>query len=222
MKPKEGTPGTPNTETPGTPPETPPAAPETPPETPPAAQETPPAAPETPPAAPGAPPETPPNPGEPEVPPANAEENTPPERVVPAAEGYKFPEGVPADFGKFANSLDMTQDQANGVLNAHQSMKQAEMSAIREAGKAHIKNWGDRADYNMNLAKRAMKQHDTDGTLTKLLKESGFGNHPAVLDHFYTLGLALQEGGFLKSELKAPGEKTRAQKMFPEMKSESL
>ena len=118
--------------------------------------------------------------------------------------------------------MDLTQDQANGVLNAHQGIKQAEMNSIREAGEAHIKNWGERSKYNMNLAQRAMKQHDTDGALTKLLKETGFGNHPAVLDHFYTLGLALQEGGFLKSELKAPGEKTRAQKLFPDMKSESL
>ena len=196
-----GTPGTPNTETPATPPVTPP---ETPPETPPNV-------------------ETPPSENAPpEAPPANAEGNAPPERVVPAADSYALPEGVPTDFGQFANSLDMTQEQADGVLKAHQGMKQAEMQTIRAAGEAHIKNWGEQAEFKMNLAKRAMKQHDTDGTLTKLLNETGFGSHPAVLDHFFNLGQALQEGGFLKSELKAPGEKTRAQKMFPNMTSESL
>ena len=167
--------------------------------------------------------ETPPQEATPtEAPPTNAEGNAPPERVVPAADGYTLPEGIPTDFGHFANKLDMTQEQANGVLQAHQGMKQAEMTAVREAGEAYIKNWGERADYNMNLAKRAMKQHDTDGALTKFLNETGYGNHPVVLNHFFTLGQALQEGGFLKSELKAPGEKTRAQKMFPSMRSESL
>jgi len=158
----------------------------------------------------------------PEAPPTNAEGDAPPERVVPAADGYTLPEGIPADFGKFANSLDMTQAQADGVLQAQAGLKQAEMQAVRTAGEAHIKSWGERADYNMNLAKRAMKQHDANGELAKLLNDTGFGNHPAVLDHFFTLGQALQEGGFLKSELKAPGEKTRAQKMFPSMKSETI
>lgn len=188
-------------------------------ETPPTS-ESPPETPPTPEQEPGIPPkeETPPK-----VEPTNAEETeTPPERVVPGADGYTFPKGVPADFGKFANSLDMTQEQADGVLKAHTGMKQAEMQAVREAGEAHVKNWGDRADYNMNLAKRAMKQHDPEGKLTELLNTTGFGNHPTVLEYFFTVGKGLQEGGFLKSELKAPGEKTRAQRMYPDMKSETL
>jgi hypothetical protein len=172
---------------------------------------------------PQAPTETPPQETPPpETPPTNAEGNSPPERVVPGVDGYKFAEGVPSDFGKFASDLDMTQEQADGVLNAHQSLKTAEMQMVRQAGEAHIKNWGEKADYNMNLAKRAMKQNDPDGSLAKLFNATGYGNHPAVLDFFLQLGQGLKEGGFLKSELNAPGEKSRAQKMFPNMKSESL
>jgi len=179
---------------------------------------------ETPPAPSGqeTPPQEAPPPQEAQAPPTNAEADTPSERVVPAADGYTLPDGAPSDFGTFANSLDMTQQQADGVLKAHDALQKVERQVVRQAGEAHVKSWGERADYNMNLAKRAMKQYDSKGTLTKVLDDTGFGSHPAVLEFFFELGQGMQEGGFLKSELKAPGQKTPAQKMFPHMRSESM
>ena len=158
----------------------------------------------------------------PPTPTVDAGDNAPPERAVPAVGEYKFPEGTNPDFGKWASKASLTQDQANDVLALNQVTRQAEMQAVRDDGEALIKSWGEQGKYKMNLAQRAMKQHDPDGTLVGMLNSTGFGSHPAVLEFFVSLGQGLQEGGFLKSELKAPGEKTRAQKMFPNMKSESL
>lgn len=141
------------------------------------------------------------------------------ERVVPAADGYKLPEGIPAEVGQFANANDMTQAQLDSNLQFFGKYMEQQNTATRDAlsnlGQAHLKNWGENADYNVSLAKRALATNDPGGNLTKLLGESGYGNHPAVLDFLQTIGHSMKEGGFLKSEVnRPPGKKTAAQTMY--------
>jgi hypothetical protein len=174
------------------------------------ASETPAAAPQEPistPAQPAPPPETP------------AEPVAPVERVVPAADGYKLPEGVPAEVGQFANDNNMTQEQLDATLTHFggviSASKAAEAEAMRSLGEAQLAKWGDQADHNLSLAKRALAQNDPDGSLTKALNESGWGNHPAVLTFLHKIGVSMQEGGFLKSAVnRPPGQKTAAQAMY--------
>jgi len=184
-----------------------------------ATPETPPVAPE---AAPEAAPETPPQEATP-PPESAAEPETPPERADASADVYVAPDGSPKGFDDFAKSLNLTQAQGEGVLKAQGMMKQAELQNMRQVGEAHVKTWGDKAGYNMNLARRAMKQMDPDGGLRKLLDTTGFGNHPEVLNFFLRQGTSLSEGGFLKGNVnRPPGKKTVAQKMFPNMTSSEL
>ena len=130
-----------------------------------------------------------------------------------------MPEGIPAVVGEFAQKNKFTQEQLDASLQffgkVNQANVQAQQQNLRQMGEEHLKNWGDNAQYNLQLAQRALRQNDPDGALTKVLNESGYGNHPAVLNFLYGLGRSMQEGGFLKSSTaRPPGSKTAAQVLF--------
>lgn len=153
------------------------------------------------------------------TPPAEPPPEPPTERVVPAADGYTLPEGVPPELGAWANEKGFTQEQLDSTIEHFSgyvaATDQAQKTALQEMGAAHLKNWGENADHNLTLAKRALQQNDPDGHLASALNESGYGNHPAVLNFLFTLGKGMQEGGFLKSAVnKPPGKKTAAQSMY--------
>lgn len=133
---------------------------------------------------------------------------------------YKLPEGVPAQVGNWAQKNGLTQEQLDASLHFFGSVNQANVKAqqqsLRQMGEAHLQQeWGENAPYNLQLAQRALRQNDPTGALTKVLNESGYGNHPAVLDFLYAIGRSMQEGGFLKSSTnRPPGAKSAAQLLF--------
>lgn len=148
------------------------------------------------------------------------------ERVVPAADGYTLPEGVPPAIGEFAHANDMTQAQLDATLSTFSNVladsKNADMESLKQQGAAHVAAWGPDAAENMSLAKRALAQSDPKGELAAVLRETGFYHHPAVLNYLYDLGKNMREGGFLKSEtITTPGKRTMAQKMFGNHPSET-
>jgi len=166
---------------------------------------------------PSGPEQTPPNPAQAEAPVApiseptgtppsstEGEQEAPVQRVVPAADGYQLGEGVPAQLGEIFNKLDMTQEQAQGVLKLDQARSAAMASALRTAGEAHIKSWGESAETNINLAKRGMNHFDPTGQLKQVLNDTGYGNDPRLLEMFFQFGRRMEEGGFLKSAVNTP------------------
>lgn len=162
--------------------------------------------------APGAPTGNPAPPAEPKAEPKV-------ERVVPAADAFKLPEGMPKELGVFANKHGFTQEQLDATLahfnGAIESGRQAEMAALESTGAQFIQSWGEQAKGNLNLAKQALKEHDPQGVLTKALKESGYVNHPGVLGFLVSVGKLMSEGGFIKSSANAPaGDKTLAQTLY--------
>lgn len=147
--------------------------------------------------------------------------DTPAERIVPEADGYKLPEGVPVELGQWANQNGMTQEQLDATISQFgqyvQNQSAAEQGALRKMGEDHLNAWGENKDYNLSLARRALQQNDPDGNLKQLLDSSGYGNHPAVLDFFLKIGTSMQEGGYLKSAVNRPQtKKSAAQAMFGE------
>jgi len=142
------------------------------------------------------------------------------DRVVPEADGYELPEGVPSEIGKFANETDLTQDQLTSVLTHFGSItgaaNKAAFDTMKIEGDAHIEKWGSQKDYNLSLVRRALKQNDPDGTLTELLNSTGYGNSPPVVDFFLSIGKSMQEGGFLRGSINKPKQKgsTAASAMF--------
>jgi len=147
-----------------------------------------------------------------------------PKVVNPNADEYEFPKGVPKEFGEFAHKNGFTQEQATAALTQfagyNQLAEQTRLQALRTMGEKHLEDWGDKKDFNLSLAQRALKQNDPDGNLAKTLNTSGYGNHPAVLEFLYRIGKSMQEGGFLKTAINRPkGSKSTAQAMYPSMAS---
>jgi hypothetical protein len=142
-----------------------------------------------------------------------------PERIVPKPSEYTIPEGMPDSMRIFAHENGFTQTQLDATLTNMGAYVEANTTAqrvaLRDMGEAHLKNWGDQKETNLNLAKQALHQNDPDGQLAKALDDSGYGNHPAVLDFLHNLGKGMQEGGFLKRAVRRPpGQKTAAESMY--------
>ena len=150
-------------------------------------------------------PETPPKPGE-----QGAEPGTE-QADQPAAE-IKVPEGLPPQLAEQAMKLGMTQEQFDGTVETFQTSdvarQQAQIQMLNQQGQQYIEeNWGDQKETNINIAKQALKTFDATGELSKILRETGFGSHPLVLEFMKSVGEKLQEGGFIQSEINRPQPK---------------
>lgn len=145
-----------------------------------------------------------------------------PERIVPEADGYVMPAGTPEGLGAFANANGFTQEQLDSSMGFFAALQNSEGEAgaadLRAQGEQQMADWGENADRNLNLAKQALSKNDPDGTLTAVLNESGFGNHPAVMQFLLSLGETMREGGYIKSSVNTPaGVRTAAQTLYPNM-----
>ena len=142
-------------------------------------------------------------------------------RVVPAADAYVLPPGTPEGLGKWANEHQFTQGQLDVALkqfsDSLEATKISTLANLKAQGEAHIASWGEKSADNLHLAKSALTMTDPEGKLKTLLRETGFANHPAVLDYLRDLGHQLREGGFLKSGPALPKggkDKTVAQALY--------
>ncbi len=154
--------------------------------------------------------DTPPQPAEPPPSDPNSEQETPAERIVPASDGYQFEEEVPTQMGEIFNKLDMTQEQANGIIALDKTRVEATAQATLQAGQKLVEEWGDVAKTNMNLARRGRDYFDPTGGLKEMLNASGMGNDPKVLSMFLEFGKRMEEGGFLPSEVNTPPQNRSA------------
>ena len=149
-----------------------------------------------------------------------APEDKPADRVVPDARDYVLPEGVPEFLGQFANENDMTQAQLDATLQQFGNIsEQAELGRkkqISDLGQKHVDTWGKQKEYNLSIVRRALSQNDPDGKFKALLEETGYGNHPVILNHFLAIGNSMKEGGFLKgaNNTQSKAGLSAAQAMF--------
>jgi len=131
----------------------------------------------------------------------------------------KLPEGLPPQVLEFAKANGLSQAQLDAslqffgeVAHVNATMQQQQ---LRQLGEAHVQSWGKEGQYKLSVGRRALKMVDPEGVLTTMLNETGYGNHPAVLQSLYELGTKLQEGGFISAtQNRAPGKRTAAQAMY--------
>jgi hypothetical protein len=146
-----------------------------------------------------------------------------------APEQYEFeladlkvdPDSIDA-FKEVARELDLSQDKAQALLSkmvpAMQTRQQALLSQARDnwatASKGDQEFGGDKLNENLAVAKKAM---DAFGTpeLTKLLNESGLGNHPEVIRVFFRAGKAISEDGFVRGQGSSDATSDPAKRLFP-------
>lgn len=156
--------------------------------------------------------------------PAEPQQEPVPERVVPAADGYTLPEGVPAEFGELANKLDYTQEQAEGSLQAFSqyigAMNEGLKQSNVEAFTTFTKDMDDSQLSELKSdAKKGLEYIDEDGQLAGLLKESnGFDFNPIILTRLAKVGKMLREGSFVRGSSNTPRKtdnQSRAHRMYP-------
>lgn len=125
---------------------------------------------------------------------------------APDAYEFKAPEGTELDasvigaYSEVAKELNLSQESAQKVLDkvapvmaAQQveALKQANAGWL-DATKSDKEVGGEQLDGNLAVAKKAL---DAFGTpeLTKLLNDTGLGNHPEVIRVFYRAGKAISQ-----------------------------
>ena len=154
---------------------------------------------------------------------------------VPAGAPEKYelslPEGVQMDesgikaFSEFAKDINLTQDAAQAMLAKMAPALQARQNdamKVAKAGwetqsKADPEFGGEKITENVAVAMKALKQFGTP-ELSKLLNESGLGNHPEIIRAFYRAGKAISEDGtFVNGATSGAGNKSAAQRMYPNM-----
>lgn len=129
---------------------------------------------------------------------------------APESYDFKAPEGVLIDeqvFGTFsevAKELNLSQDQAQLVLDkmapmmAQRQMDQVQAARAQwqESSKADKEFGGQLLQESLAHAKTAMDAFATP-ELKGLLEESGLGNHPEVVRFFVRAGKAISEDRFV-------------------------
>jgi len=139
--------------------------------------------------------------------------------TVNSPNDYQVPDFITPEMKQFAYKQGLSNDQFNAVIQQYgyisQTAEQERTNQLKNMADAQLKKWGDKADYHLTLAKRALKTVDKEGELSALLGETGFGNHPVVLRFLSNLGENLREGGFLRGNInKPPGKKTAAEVLY--------
>lgn len=139
-----------------------------------------------------------------------AEDKVEEKSEVPEQYELKMPEGVELDrealdvFTPIAKELKLGNEQAQKLADLYAAQMQKVQEAQRENYLKTIEAWeaeakkdpeigGDKLQGAIASATRALRAYDTDGSFLKLMDESGFGNHPAVMRFVARVGKALKE-----------------------------
>lgn len=129
------------------------------------------------------------------------------------AEGAEVNEAVLTDFKEFAKELNLTQDQAQKLVDFQQDIElqrveafQAEVDGWVDTAKTDKEFGGKTFDENVSLANEALKEFGTP-ELINFLRDTRAGNHPEVIRTFYRIGKQLKEGGVKRGSNSAGGPK---------------
>lgn len=135
---------------------------------------------------------------------------------VPAAEDYKLPEGFPlVDFGKFANSAKLSQQQVDQVVDYYKTQSEAQQAAAREVNKQQLntllEGWGEDKEGNLAAASAVVRHFDNDSKeMAHFLKATGAQHNPTVLAFLVNIGKILKEDDYIKTETHQPPKKQNA------------
>lgn len=157
---------------------------------------------------------------------------TPAAPVPKAPEKYDFKSAdgkvdptVLTKFEGLARELNLTQDQAAKFIDqiapevskAQQAQLDAARTGWEEASKTDKEFGGEKLQENMAIAKKALESFGSP-ELTKLLNESGLGNHPEIIRAFYRAGKQITSGSFVPSGQGASPATNAGSKLYPSMK----
>lgn len=175
----------------------------------------------------------------PSAPPTPPSDSAPkPDATPPAPQGapekyadFKLPEGVKledadkAAFETTAKDLGLTQEQAQKFVERELSIRAAAPAAQKQQLEQITTLWTEQAkadpliggtDHAKHLAvaKTGMEKH-ASAELQDLLSKTGLGAHPEVIKHFFNLGKASSQDGFVPAPNKGDAVIPLAQRLYP-------
>lgn len=144
---------------------------------------------------------------------------------------FKVPDGLEVDadalkdFTPVMQELKATQEQAQAAVDIASKMVEKTLKSQADAWADRVADWtktaeedkeigGKDYDKHILLARSAMRQIG-GRPLVLALEETGVGNHPELIRVFYRLGLAIGEDNLDFGGQSEGGNKTIAERMFP-------
>lgn len=152
------------------------------------------------------------------------------EKVVPEKYEFKF-EGeskldseIQDQLGGIAKELKLSQDEAQKIANLGPKLADKLVATQQAQFKTVVEGWanetradkelgGDKLGENLAIAKKAVETFGTPA-LTKLLNESGLGNHPEVIRAFVKAGRALSQDTHVQADDRGNNAEALA-KLYP-------
>jgi hypothetical protein len=150
----------------------------------------------------------------------------PEEPVLKAPEKYEFKladgvalnEAAVAQFEPVARELDLSQEQADKLVEIYTAQEAARaqqwtdtVKGWTDAAKADTEFGGPKMAENMGVAVRALKEYGSR-ELNELLDSFGIGNHPAFIRFAYRAGKALGEDKLVPAN--SGGSKSAAELLY--------
>lgn len=131
------------------------------------------------------------------------QEGAPEKYEFKAGEGVELDTEALKDFEPVARELNLTNEQAQKLVDAYPKILAGVQQRQAEAWKAQTEQWaadvkadkeigGDKLTANLSAAQRALEQFG-DPELKEYLDSTGLGNHPALVKAFIKVGKAMSE-----------------------------
>lgn len=131
------------------------------------------------------------------------QEGAPEKYEFTAGEGVELDTEALKDFEPVARDLNLTNEQAQKLVDAYPKILAGVQQRQAEAWQAQTEQWaadvkadkeigGDKLTANLSAAQRALEQFG-DPELKEYLDTTGLGNHPALVKAFIKVGKAMSE-----------------------------
>lgn len=139
-------------------------------------------------------------------------------------EGLKFEPKLLESFQKIGKELGLSQDGAQKIVDLQAQSVKAEMDARLDGFNKQVEGWGADSkklfgndfEKQFGLAAKAVERFG-DADLKTLLRETGLGNHPAIIKAFNKIGALMGEDQPVDGRRAGGEAKTTAELMFDKM-----
>lgn len=149
-------------------------------------------------------------------------EGAPEKYEFKGAEGTELDTAALADFEPVARELNLTNEQAQKLVDAYPKILAGVQQRQTEAWQATTEQWaadvkadkeigGDKLTANLSKAQRALDQFGTP-ELKEYLNTTGLGNHPDLVKTFVKIGAAMSEDNMVSG--KNEGQRSAAEVLY--------
>ena len=150
------------------------------------------------------------------------QEGAPEKYEFKAGEGVELDTEALKDFEPVARDLNLTNEQAQKLVDAYPKILAGVQQRQAEAWQAQTEQWaadvkadkeigGDKLTANLSAAQRALDQFGTP-ELKEYLEGTGLGNHPELVKAFIKIGKAMSEDGMVDGSNQ--GQRSAAEVLY--------